>query len=190
MQTAVSQVPCSELCHRQRVRRNTCRLSLFNADHPRALYHANTYVKSGVVECALALGFEQMSAGSLKPNFTDRPPPLAVFNDVSHDIEEHQGGNSGPMGKEGRSQQNRRQSSCIRIAPRMFSNAAQEYFDTYGASKNHLAMIAAKNHKHSTKNPYSQFRNGWSVDEVHIAPHIHGQDSAPMRKCRSSRLPT
>ena len=48
----------------------------------------------------------------------------------------------------------------------MFSNAAQEYFDKYGASKQDLARIAAKNHRHSLKNPYSQFQNGWSEEEV------------------------
>ncbi|KZW02134.1 thiolase [Exidia glandulosa HHB12029] len=127
-----------------------------------ALYHANTYVKSGVVECALALGFEQMSPGSLGTNFPDRPPPLAVFSTVTHEIEEAQGGNTGPM------------------APRMFSDAAQEYFDKYGASKKHLAMIASKNHKHSTKNPYSQFQNGWTVEQVLKAQDVTKQSTKLM----------
>ena len=36
-------------------------------------------------------------------------------------------------------------------------------------------IIAAKNHAHSVKNPYSQFRNGWTVDQVLQAPKITTQ---------------
>lgn len=36
-------------------------------------------------------------------------------------------------------------------------------------------VIAAKNHAHSTKNPYSQFRNGWTVEQVLQSPKISGQ---------------
>lgn len=31
---------------------------------------------------------------------------------------------------------------------------------------------ASKNHGHSVKNPYSQFRDGWSVEQVLQAPKI------------------
>ena len=36
-------------------------------------------------------------------------------------------------------------------------------------------VIAAKNHAHSVKNPYSQFRNGWTVEQVLNAPKISAQ---------------
>ena len=40
-------------------------------------------------------------------------------------------------------------------APRMFDNGAQEYFNRFGGDPvSTLAQIAAKNHKHSVKNPY------------------------------------
>jgi hypothetical protein len=35
-----------------------------------------------------------------------------------------------------------------------------------------LVSKAAKNHKHSKNNPYSQFRNGWTVEQVLEAPKI------------------
>jgi sterol carrier protein 2 len=54
----------------------------------------------------------------------------------------------------------------------MFSNAAQEYFVRYGGGVDHLAKIAAKNHKHSVNNPYSQFRDGWSEEQIKAAPQI------------------
>ena len=90
-----------------------------------ALYHANTLVKSGIAECTLALGFERMARGSLGNNWPDRPSPVKPFNMASEETEEllSTGKNHGPG------------------APRMFDNAAQEYFDKYGAKLEHLAQI-------------------------------------------------
>jgi sterol carrier protein 2 len=34
---------------------------------------------------------------------------------------------------------------------------------------------AAKNHKHSVNNPYSQFRDGWSKEQILAAPKITNQ---------------
>src|SRR6267154_3419940 len=82
-----------------------------------ALFNANNAVKSGLVDCALALGFERMSPGSLGTNFPDRPPPTQLFNERTVELEKilSSGTNSGPG------------------APRMFANAGQEYMDKYGA---------------------------------------------------------
>ncbi|TFK38615.1 thiolase-like protein [Crucibulum laeve] len=120
-----------------------------------ALYQANNSVKYGQTECSLALGFERMKPGSLGTNFPDRPSPISLFNKRSEELErEELGENHGPG------------------APRMFSNGAKEYFDKYGGSIDHLAQIASKNHKHSVNNPYSQFRDGWSVEQVKAATKI------------------
>ncbi|KAF8901070.1 thiolase-like protein [Gymnopilus junonius] len=119
-----------------------------------ALYQANNAVRYGEVECALALGFERMKPGSLGTNFPDRPNPMALINQRSFELEDTFGGNHGPG------------------APRIFDNGAQEYFAKYGGGVEHLAQIASKNHKHSLNNPYSQFRDGWSVEQVLAAPKI------------------
>ncbi|KAF5314023.1 hypothetical protein D9611_006940 [Ephemerocybe angulata] len=114
-----------------------------------ALYQANTAVKYGQVECSLALGFERMKPGSLGTNFPDRPSPIQLISQRSAELEEAElGKNHGPN------------------APRLFDNGAQEYFNKYGGGVEHLAKIAAKNHRHSVKNPYSQFRDGWSEEQV------------------------
>ena len=44
-----------------------------------ALFLARQAVASGAVECALALGFEQMVPGALRKMYTDRPTPLDEF---------------------------------------------------------------------------------------------------------------
>ncbi|THH01508.1 hypothetical protein EW026_g1209 [Hermanssonia centrifuga] len=124
-----------------------------------ALYQANNLVKGGLVDCALALGFERMSRGSLGTTWPDRPSPMQPFNAASEETENQltAGTNFGPF------------------APRMFANGAQEYFEKYGGSIEHLAQIASKNHKHSVNNPYSQFRDGWSVEQVLNAQKINNQ---------------
>src|ERR1700677_3828372 len=44
-----------------------------------ALFLARQAVESGVVECALALGCEEMRPGALGATFNDRPSPMARF---------------------------------------------------------------------------------------------------------------
>jgi acetyl-CoA acetyltransferase len=44
-----------------------------------ALYLARQAVESGMVECAIALGFEQMVPGPLKGAYQDRPAPMVRF---------------------------------------------------------------------------------------------------------------
>jgi len=93
-----------------------------------SLYLANSFVKAGAVECALALGFERMAPGSLGTQFKDRVSPLSLLTSRSYELEADltTGVNFGPL------------------APRMFSNAAQEYFDTFGANVDHLVQIGEK----------------------------------------------
>ncbi|KAL0578156.1 hypothetical protein V5O48_003822 [Marasmius crinis-equi] len=120
-----------------------------------ALFQANNAVRYGGAECTLALGFERMKPGSLGSSFPDRPSPTMLLGLRTIEVEQnHLGENHGPP------------------APRQFSNGAKEYFNKYGGGIEHLAKIASKNHKHSVNNPYSQFRDGWSVEQVLKAQKI------------------
>jgi acetyl-CoA acetyltransferase len=44
-----------------------------------ALFLARQAVQAGVVDCALALGFEEMRPGALGATFSDRPSPMGRF---------------------------------------------------------------------------------------------------------------
>ena len=74
-------------------------------------------------------------------------------------------------------------------AARFFGSAGTEYLNKYGGTVEHFAKIgkdsrlpprnspdtpfeASKNHKHSLNNPYSQFRSGWSTEQVMASPRI------------------
>ncbi|KAF8557444.1 thiolase-like protein [Imleria badia] len=122
-----------------------------------ALVHAVNAVKTSLAECALALGFERMASGSLTNHFPDRAGPTVLFGVKTLELEETLGENFGP------------------VAPRMFSNAGKEYCAKYGATVKHFAKIAAKNHKHAVNNPYAQFRDGWTEEQVLNSPKVTDQ---------------
>lgn len=109
-----------------------------------ALYLAANAVKSGSIDCALALGFEKMFTGSLQTFFTDRTIPLDQFFITDNEIH----GNS----------------KTEAFAPRLFGNAGVEHMQKYGSKHEHFAKIAWKNHKHSVNNPYSQFRDEYTLE--------------------------
>lgn len=78
-----------------------------------ALFLARQAVESGMVECALALGFEQMTPGALAYLFNDRPTPLGKFTDLA---KQKYGDSDVPM------------------APLLFGGAGREYIEKYGAA--------------------------------------------------------
>ncbi|KAI0247767.1 thiolase-like protein [Lactifluus subvellereus] len=119
-----------------------------------ALFHAAALVRGGIARCALALGFERMSPGSLgtKRTWPDRPSPMTPF--LAAAARASPDANRGPP------------------MPRVFGAAAAEYFRKYGGGVEHLAKIAAKNHKHALSNPYAQFRAGYNDAEVLDSPQI------------------
>jgi len=51
-------------------------------------------------------------------------------------------------------------------APQIFGNAGEEHMEKYGSTPTHFAKIAYKNHKHSVLNPYSQFRDEYTLDDI------------------------
>ena len=51
-------------------------------------------------------------------------------------------------------------------APQMFGNAGLEHMERYGTTAEQFAKIGWKNHKHSVNNPYSQFRDEYTLQEI------------------------
>jgi len=117
-----------------------------------ALYLANEAIRGGESECVMALGFEKMYSGSLRTFFPDRVSPLETFISVNHDIH---GKVKAPM------------------APMMFGNAGREHMQKYGTKKEHFGKVAWKNHLHSVNNPYSQFRDKYTLDQIMAGKAIY-----------------
>uniref|UniRef100_A0A8C6LE99 Sterol carrier protein 2 n=1 Tax=Nothobranchius furzeri TaxID=105023 RepID=A0A8C6LE99_NOTFU len=110
-----------------------------------ALYMARQMVQGGLADCVLALGFEKMERGSLSSKYMDRTNPMDRHMEVMI---------------------NRYGMVAAPAAPQMFGNAGREHMEKYGTKPEHFAKIAWKNHKHSTNNPYSQFQDEYSMDQV------------------------
>ena len=117
-----------------------------------ALYMARRAVRGGLVDCALALGFEKMEMGSLGVKWTDRTNPMDKHVEAMFAVREPEA--SPP-------------------APQLFGNAGREHMERYGSTPDHYAWIGWKNHKHSVNNPYAQFQTEYSLDEIKAAKMIH-----------------
>lgn len=122
-------------------------------------------VQSGQADCSLALGFERMAPGSLSSPWTDRPSPIQGTYMQVLQIEDEK---SYPTPEKGPS------------AGRIFAAAGKEHGERYGSSQEHWAKISAKNHQHSVKNPYSQFRFAPTWQEVLKARPITRELTLPM----------
>jgi len=109
------------------------------------LMMAKQFVQGGIADCVLALGFEKMEKGSLGSKYQDRTNPLDKHVTVMNDV---QGFTPAPP------------------AAQMFGGAGLEHAKKYGSTFDHLAKIAQKNHDHSTNNPYSQFQDSYSLDQI------------------------
>lgn len=110
-----------------------------------ALYLAKRLIEGNLVDCALALGFEKMSKGSLSSKFNDRTNPMQTHLDI---YDQKWGLKQAP------------------VTAQLFGQAGREHMDKYGTKVEHFAKIALKNHKHSKNNPYAQFRDEHSLDEI------------------------
>jgi acetyl-CoA acyltransferase len=51
-------------------------------------------------------------------------------------------------------------------APWMFGAAGREHMQQYGSTAEHFAKIGYKNHLHSVNNPYAQFQESYSLDDI------------------------
>jgi sterol carrier protein 2 len=116
-----------------------------------ALYMAKQFIEGGIADCVLALGFEKMEKGSLGVKFNDRTNPMDQQFMLMNEL---RGVGAAP------------------IAPQFFGNAGREHMEKYGTTPEHFAKIGHKNHKHSVNNPYSQFQDEYSLEQIKAAPMV------------------
>ncbi len=111
-----------------------------------ALFLARQAVESGAVECALALGFEQMQPGALKNHWEDRPVAmgkcLAVADELCADARE------------------------LPMALKLFGGAGREHMQQYGTRLETFAAIRVKASRHAANNPLALFRKVVSTEDV------------------------
>lgn len=109
-----------------------------------ALYLAAQAIRGGLAECTIALGFEKMQPGSLGSTYEDREQPMARHIMALAEISE----------------------VLFPPAPWMFGAAGREHMKAYGTTAEHFARIGLKNHRHSVNNPFAQFQDEYSLDDI------------------------
>lgn len=109
-----------------------------------ALYLAAKAIRGGLADCTLALGFEKMQPGSLGSTYDDRVQPMDKHFLALAEISE----------------------VLFPPAPWMFGAAGREHMREFGSTAEHFAKIGYKNHKHSVNNPYAQFQEEYTLDDI------------------------
>lgn len=117
------------------------------------LFLARQAVASGLVECALVVGFEQMRPGALGSNWDDRPSP---FEDFSVHLDRL----GYPLTKAG-------------PAPCVFGAGGLDYINTYNASPDIFGKVAVKTRNHAGNNPFALFTKPMTLEEVMTSPIIY-----------------
>lgn len=110
-----------------------------------AIFLARQAVESGAVDCALAVGFEQMRPGAIGSLWTDRPTPFDRFDRLTEELVGH---------------------GEIPLALRYFGGAGQEHMQRYGTKLATFASVRAKASRHAEKNPLAVFRKVVTTEEV------------------------
>ncbi|MFC8043594.1 beta-ketoacyl synthase N-terminal-like domain-containing protein [Nocardia sp. NPDC057353] len=118
-----------------------------------ALLLAQEWVRFGAADVALAVGFEQMTreamAGSgARPAVTTIDRHLAALKAAA-------GFGTAPL------------------TTQFFGAAATEHMRAHGTTREQLAAVAVKNHEHSTRNPYAQFQDAYTVEQVLADKPVH-----------------
>jgi len=119
-----------------------------------ALFLARQAVEAGVVECALALGFEEMRPGALGAVFSDRPSPMMRFFNEMVSLQDFDPKAPG--------------------AAQFFGGAGAEYARKYDTRRETFAKIASKARTHAQHNPFAIFKDQLSVEEVLGSPQVFG----------------
>ena len=117
-----------------------------------ALYLARQAVESGIAECAIALGFEQMVPGALKGAYDDRPSPMARFAEVMQELQGFEPDKP--------------------RAAQFFGGAGRDYMQQYGIRADTFGRISVKARQHAARNPLAVFRDTVTLEEVMASPAV------------------
>ena len=117
-----------------------------------ALFLARQAIASGMADCVLAVGFEQMQPGALGEVWTDRPGTFAKFDAMCDELSP--------------------ESASLPLALRYFGGAGAEHMKKYGTKLETFAKIRAKASRHAANNPLALLRKVLSEDDVMQAPML------------------
>lgn len=119
-----------------------------------ALFLARQAVEAGIVDVALALGFEQMNPGALGTVFNDRKPVMMKFVEPLMKLQT--------------------QDPEAPFAAQYFGGAGREHQEKFGTRNETFAKISEKARRHAANNPFALFRDPLTVDQILQSKPIYG----------------
>lgn len=137
-----------------------------------ALNGAMAMVALGEYDVALVLGMEKMyfeDRAKVMPAFTGcmdvevLEQTMKRFKESEEKVLAAQGGAAG---------QNKQKSGQRTVFMDVYALSARAHMEKYGSTQRQLAAIAAKNHYHSSFNPYAQYQQNYTIEEVLASPDV------------------
>lgn len=113
---------------------------------------AKQLVEAGTSDCVMALGFEKMERGTLGMKYDDRAHPAEKLYAT---LDKLDGMTATPA------------------SAQPFGNAGEEHMRKYGSKPEHFMKIAEKSYKNSLNNPYAQFQQEYTLEDIKNSPQIH-----------------
>ena len=144
-----------------------------------AFHHAWLNVASGLYDCVLAIGAEKLYDEDKQKTFRAFWTGIDVEN-----IPGFVASWKNALGKltlsipesEDSEGAGKNRSAFMDI----YAGMCRWHMATHGTTQRHLAVIASKNHFHSSMNPYAQFQNEMSVEEILAARPVTYPFTVPM----------
>jgi acetyl-CoA acetyltransferase len=119
-----------------------------------ALFLARQAIASGMADCVLAFGFEQMLPGALG----------AVFNDRKRTLDHHLTLQEAILGADDTSP----------LVAQQFGGAGLDYQQRYGIADEVFGLISVKARRHAANNPLALLRAPITINEVMESKHLYG----------------
>ncbi len=139
-----------------------------------AFHMAVNYVRAGAADVALAIGVEKMFSEDKARMFSAFDGAWDV-HDVEHSKEVFAEMATGVEVPEGTTSPR-----PYSVFMDIYAGFCRMHMREFGTTQEQLAMVAAKNHQHSTANPLSQYQKAFSVEEVLGAAPITYPLTLPM----------
>ena len=133
-----------------------------------AFQQAVEMVRLGAYDVVLVAGFEKLY-------HEDKARTFSVFKGAV-DVEALDQVLAGVKASGGDVDRGRQRSLFMDLYARM----ARRHMERHGSTVRHFAMVSAKNSRHGALNPYAQFREELTVDEVLAAPMVAPPLTLPM----------
>lgn len=137
-----------------------------------ALNGAMAMVALGEYDVALVLGMEKMyfdDRAKVMPAFTGCMDVEILEQTMKRFKESEEKALAAQGGAEG---QNKQKSGQRTVFMDVYALSARAHMEKYGSTQRQLAAIAAKNHYHSSFNPYAQYQQNYTIEEVLASPDV------------------